>query len=46
MAEKGVVVYQKNGTTTFFPAENIEKIEFVYESYEPARFIMTLMIFI
>lgn len=35
LAETGVVVYQKNGTTTFYPAENVEKVEFVDESYKP-----------
>ncbi|MCH5241048.1 MAG: DNA/RNA non-specific endonuclease [Muribaculaceae bacterium] len=35
MAETGVVVYQKDGSSTFFPADNVEKVEFVDQSYEP-----------
>lgn len=35
LAETGVVVYQKDGTTTFFPAENVDKVEFVDENYQP-----------
>ncbi|MCH5234012.1 MAG: DNA/RNA non-specific endonuclease [Muribaculaceae bacterium] len=34
-AETGVVVYQKDGTTTFYPSANVEKVEFVGDSYEP-----------
>ena len=35
LAETGVVVYQKDGSKTFFPAENVEKVEFVDDTYEP-----------
>lgn len=29
LADTGVVVYEKDGTTTFFPSENLEYVEFV-----------------